>query len=879
MRRALVLLLSTGLLAAAACTSDQSAPPTTAVSSELAAGEFAFPAGQRWPDATWAGKVDGTDAFIALVAGTDGLIAYVCDNAATGQWFRSDSADGTVVAGNDSGGLLTATLAGDQVTGSVVVPGAAAAPFSAARADTGALYRAEGFDEDQAALAGWVTLPSGERRGTIGLGPRVGGTPTITAGPALDPNQSLTVAKSITSPVPTLQIPPPNPLTPDTLASPTPNGIKFVWTAMGDSYASGEGAPVAGGSFAPGFIPLSLPKWGPDSESQATKDERQACHRSTKAGAPVANERLKQDFPDVTFEFIHVACSGAETFDIMNGGYDGPDRGVRVVQPAQGQRAAEFAAGKGAYDAAYLSIGGNDAGFGDVIAGCLTKFKVDALGLRDCQDDPPVRAADQRSGRPARTIAQSVASLPGAYRSIDTYLRSSSRPARPRNILASKYPDPTKGENGQDCGDGNGHLSGDLLGLISTKEGKWARDDVLEAGMNAGVAGTTELGWLVVDGHLPLFANHGICATNHFFNTNNDALPRQGDDFDTPGTREAVVAAAAFVAAAAAASTVGGILLAPTLAIVTAIATAALVNISAGLVHPNVDGFAAYATGIADKIRPLVDKKLADGLRPPTGVRVASAVNNQDLTIRWNDKSTSEDRYEVTVTRLEGTGTVPAGVVRLPANAQELKVTSNGPVNARFEVKACVRNTCSEPGRVEGSNFVPAVPTGGTGSYIAVSVPQLNRVSAIAQASWTESPRALQYVVAYRQIDPAGSVNGQLTPRTPVGGVAIAEPSLGTTGNPKAVYGFKISACNRAGCSVFSPEVQADARGNPTVTVLDAGSQPRSPITELMVAPGNITVPGPSVPTPSRPGLGGPTPTNPPPTVPGPDPRNPNGGG
>ena len=688
--------------------------------------------------------------------------------------------------------------------------------------------------------------------------------PKVQPAPVLVVDKPIEVTKTTPGAVATITLPRPSPIAPDTVSAPTPNRTSFVWTALGDSYGSGEGAPVAPGEFTVAHVPLRLPDWGPGSEG-VSRDELQACHRSAKAGAPVADQRLRQTYPEVTFSFAHYACSGAESFDIANAGYDGPDRGVAVPQPAQGQRAADFARAKGGYDAVYLSIGGNDAGFGDVIAGCLTAFDLPALGMKDCQDAPPTRSADPARGRPAQTLDEAFAGMPAGFARVQSFLADPARGATPRQVLVSQYPDPTTGDGGVDCGDGNGRTAGDILALISPKEARWARGTVLSA-MNDNVAEAARThGWILVDDHLDAFPGHGICATDNLINTNNDSLPRQGDDYDLPGVRESITASAAVVGA------VAGGPAAPVTAVLGGVLAASSVSLSAGVVHPNVAGQAAYADAIEAEVAPLVDAKLATGLRAPGRVRVASATKDSRLTIRWDDRSTSEDRYEVTVTRLEGSGQVPSGPQTLARDAQELTFDTAGGVAVRVEVRACVKDTCGEVGAVEGANIVPATPTGGTGGYVATTVTALNQTTTSVNAGWELTRFATQYVIDYRQIEPSGSAQGRLTPRFPAAGIRIAEPSLGTTGNPKARYGLKISACNRAGCSPFSSEVVVDARGEPDKVVIE----PATPIgglviPELLAGPGGKIELGPQIPGLTLPGdpLRDPT-VSPPTTRPG----------
>lgn len=871
-------------LLAGGCTSSPDASPSgsTAVGggagAALATGEMALPVETPWTAGSWAGPVDGTEAFIAIVAGPSGFVAYACDDATVAEWFRADDAAGTMTLTSEGNALLSASLDGDTVTGTFVLADGEPRTFTAV-ATPEPIHRSDGFDETEAAQVGWVTLASGERRGAVQTKSlTTTSTPVVKAAPALTTTAPIVVTKTVITNVATLSLPPASPLTPDVVNPPTANTTKFVWTALGDSYASGEGAPVAAGRFGRPFFNIEQPTdWGrADTVAGITVEERRACHRSEKAGAPVANERLKAAFPDVAISFGHYACSGAEAVHVMEGSdppYDGPDLNNHVPQPGQADRAADFASRQGGYDAVYLSIGGNDVGFGDVIVACLVNNEPG----KECSDQPITRDADPSTGRPAVTVDDAIADLASTYEDLDAYLKSTNRAARPGKIFISKYPDPTKGEGGVDCGDDQGHLAGDFLMFMSKKEARWARENVLNKGMNDNItaAGTSTssggLGWIVIDSHLAAMENHGLCAQDHFFNTNNDGLESQGDDYDATvkgvPLRPAAAAAAAAVVALAAASTGGGVILAPTLALAAGLTSAATVHVSAGLVHPNVKGFEKYADAIEAQMKPLIEAKLKAGLRAPARVRQSSGVNNGEIVVRWDDKSSSEDRYEVTLTKLEGTGTIPTSPILLARNIQEVRIPANGRVAVKVQVRACQRTTCGDPGSVDAVNFVPSVPTDGAGSYTATQVERVaNSLQTGIHVGWVASPFALKYVVAHRQVDPSGTVTGQATPTTPFGGLAVAEPALGTAGNPKAVYAFRISACSRIGCSAFSPEVSVDARGPaPTVKTIRAGGVPvgiERP--ELVVAADNRVTVNP-MPLPA--------------VVPGKDPTNPTGSG
>lgn len=103
---------------------------------------------------------------------------------------------------------------------------------------------------------------------------------------------------------------------------------------LGDSFSSGEGAG--------------------DYDPSTDVDDTLKCHRSLKT-------YLAPLFP--AEDVLHLACSGATSTVAYNKSYNGL---VEVQKPQLYEQAAERAV-----DAAFLTIGGNDIGFSDIIKQCV----------------------------------------------------------------------------------------------------------------------------------------------------------------------------------------------------------------------------------------------------------------------------------------------------------------------------------------------------------------------------------------------------------------------------------------------------------------------------------------------------------------------------
>lgn len=190
-----------------------------------------------------------------------------------------------------------------------------------------------------------------------------------------------------------------------------PGRDPFVMVAFGDSYGSGEGNPAQ---------PLNRYRrcwsfWGYD---QACANQRpfedatlwdfnevganelvwgtaSACHRSSKSGVAKAVQQLNQEWniPQGTFFFGHFACSGAQSKHIVNTSY-GPDwtegfpcrwtnpgqSGTCKKMPPQITHATSWLSSHNLnsrdVDVVVVSIGGNDAGFADLIASCFVLLDV-----------------------------------------------------------------------------------------------------------------------------------------------------------------------------------------------------------------------------------------------------------------------------------------------------------------------------------------------------------------------------------------------------------------------------------------------------------------------------------------------------------------------
>ena len=128
---------------------------------------------------TYTGRLEGTGAFIAVITGSDKLVAYTCDGFTLAQWFRATPLKTPLeLASTDGQSRLKLRLSARLVTGSLEFGDGGVFRFKAARSsgDSG-LYRSETLKDGVGYVGGWVVLENGEQRGSI-----MGGGPVRPAG-------------------------------------------------------------------------------------------------------------------------------------------------------------------------------------------------------------------------------------------------------------------------------------------------------------------------------------------------------------------------------------------------------------------------------------------------------------------------------------------------------------------------------------------------------------------------------------------------------------------------------------------------------------------------------------------------------------------------
>ncbi|MCC6994698.1 MAG: SGNH/GDSL hydrolase family protein [Deltaproteobacteria bacterium] len=304
------------------------------------------------------------------------------------------------------------------------------------------------------------------------------------------------------------------------LAAPT---VRII--SVGDSFASGEGAPDATRRqclWGPlGFLCKISGEWrANDGDPWGASDTQ--CDRSGKAGPLQAARSFRDDNRwRFTTEARSLACSGAKIEHLISTPQGGVREQLEQVQDRYGHQRI---------DALLVSIGGNDVGFASALTYCMTS------PLGDCFDDLPFRGSFHETplgviGSPAAREAE----LTDRYQQLRDWIAVNL--PNVANVFVTEYPAPTADESGAFC---DHAPAGDLLLRgVSASEARWA-SQVAIATLNRVVADAARRfapdGWQLVSGLEAAFARHGYCARDdgagqrrRWINTTVDALDGQGN--------------------------------------------------------------------------------------------------------------------------------------------------------------------------------------------------------------------------------------------------------------------------------------------------------------------------------------------------------------
>jgi hypothetical protein len=121
--------------------------------------------------ATFVGRVQGSDAYIAVLKDGRKIGGYLCDNGTVSRWIEYRwlrKGVAPLLVGTTGERLGSVRIAGKSATGTVVIAGQKRR-FRAAltsKAD-GGLHFAIGKQPGRLLVAGWILLPDGSQRGAV----------------------------------------------------------------------------------------------------------------------------------------------------------------------------------------------------------------------------------------------------------------------------------------------------------------------------------------------------------------------------------------------------------------------------------------------------------------------------------------------------------------------------------------------------------------------------------------------------------------------------------------------------------------------------------------------------------------------------------------
>lgn len=142
---------------------------------------------------TFVGRVEGSDAYIAISKDGKKIGGYLCDDGTVSRWLEYtwlDKGHAPLIAGTTGEELGSVRIAGKTATGTIKV-GDQDLPFRAERVHAGGdagLYFAIAKQEDRLLVGGWILHPDGTQRGAVSrLNMRTLSPLPVSPAPALDP--------------------------------------------------------------------------------------------------------------------------------------------------------------------------------------------------------------------------------------------------------------------------------------------------------------------------------------------------------------------------------------------------------------------------------------------------------------------------------------------------------------------------------------------------------------------------------------------------------------------------------------------------------------------------------------------------------------------
>jgi hypothetical protein len=805
----------------------------------------------------YGGELEGTDAQVGVSAGKERVTVYVCDNGTISEWFVTDHPSNELRLASPGGAVATVSFVDHAVTGTVTLRDGTRHNFRATPQAHPVIHRAEAAADHGTALAGWVTV--GDRT-TGSLSITSPGTGTLSPAPTLTPDTNIPLSTGSLSTLTAIVT-----VSGDSTFT-TPNRpMTFVIGGAGDSYASGEGNPVDPPSSSTGKPTNLASMWGPEfGMNGCHRSDDAAIPRAFRA------LKTKYPGFDIRLAFAgcggaritHVTGwkdgggpgdSGAAYGPELRGDDTGErtDRWDAISEPAQLKQIDDRVRTFGSslpVDLLVMSIGGNDAGFAPSVGHCVTggtPTNVDGLdpnatvlGLKDptpCNSNPALSTALSDNGPPADS-ALAKEGIPGwnevlrRYNALDDTIEAFSARQRPiGQVLLQHYAAGLKNTDGSAyCGGRSANTRNDLFGFISPTEAAFL-DTRLIGGLNTTVdkavtaanVGAAGPRWKASGASMSTFRNHGPCAADPWTHINATALSKEGNnlpDFpDDPNRRSlaALNTALATATGAAVGCGIGAMTIVFTLPACAAGAQFGFIvglatneqesAVSAGMAHPNKEGWHQ----VGDALFPDFDAAFQKTFTPlgPNRTRQFGAAENGDIIVRWDDRSSTETRYEVEIYDDASPANLVTRQTNLSANATSFTYKPNKAFVGRARVRACNAALCSPFGAsVKITNIKTGTPTNVSAliyqnQTLAADLP----TTLVVDATDPKNADTATRIELTQLTDAAGN---SVTASPKIFDVPAPFPSVfafgGTDGIPAGRYRVRAASCNVLGCSNFA---------------------------------------------------------------------------
>jgi hypothetical protein len=284
-----------------------------------------------------------------------------------------------------------------------------------------------------------------------------------------------------------------------------------VIASLGDSAASGEGAPERIGMSKPSF--------------EVSED----CDRSGWAASAQAALQVQQALgPGTTVHFWHLACSGASitwddsgpwTSDPYNAGgildpFDGTGNDVYLEPQLQRLEELRAQAANLPVDRLLITAGANDVHWADVLEKCLPLGIFGSSSQTNCVNSYTAKVGPQGS----------MGTLPAHFRKLNTALTSSG--VAGNNIYLTQYFDPIDSLSAQPSG-----CPGEPLAWPNMR--KWGVHQIEDPLQDDVQTAATTYGWHFIGGIRQAFQGHGVCDKDSWVDSLEASV---ADQDDTNGT-------------------------------------------------------------------------------------------------------------------------------------------------------------------------------------------------------------------------------------------------------------------------------------------------------------------------------------------------------